>query len=88
MAEEIDASRLSPRTDSPTRPINPQPAKVICVGNSMVFEGWFGINTASRYFKTASDIWGTFEISRAESFPKIPLETIFCHILQWKVTFT
>ncbi|XP_067018661.1 regulator of G-protein signaling 22-like isoform X1 [Acropora muricata] len=28
MAEEIDASRLSPRTDSPTRPIIPQPAKV------------------------------------------------------------
>ena len=39
MAEEIDASRSSPRTSSPTRPIIPQPAKVTapCVTRDVFF---------------------------------------------------
>ena len=77
MAEEIDASRLSPRTDSPNRPSIPQPAKVICTGNSMVFEDCFGINTASGYFKTAFDVWGLLKYHELKVFPKYPLKLSF-----------
>lgn len=39
MAEEIDASRSSPRASTPTRPIIPQPAKVTapCVTKNVFF---------------------------------------------------
>ena len=69
MAEEIDASRLSPRTDSPNRPSIPQPAKVICTGKSMVFDDCFGINTASAF-----DVWGLLKYQELKAFPKYPLK--------------